>query len=82
MLVIAFAVNSLYSMGSCQNQASIKTIDETGGKDSRIGFSSSLILFAANIISFPDLPAECGFNRISIGSNIPAAPSTITINRY
>jgi hypothetical protein len=24
------------------------------------GFSSSLVLLAANIISFPDLPAECG----------------------
>jgi hypothetical protein len=33
MLVIAFAVNNIYSVGSCQQQASIKTIDETGGND-------------------------------------------------
>jgi hypothetical protein len=39
LLIIAFAVNSVYSVGSCQKQASIKTIDEMDGKDSRIRFS-------------------------------------------
>ena len=39
LLIIAFAVNSVYSVGSCQKQASIKMIDEMGGKDSQIRFS-------------------------------------------
>jgi hypothetical protein len=39
LLIIALVVNSVYSVGSCQKQASIKMIDEMGGKDSRIRFS-------------------------------------------
>jgi hypothetical protein len=39
ILVIAFAVTNVYSEGSCHSQASIKTIDETGGKDSLVRFS-------------------------------------------
>jgi hypothetical protein len=39
LLIIALVVNSVYSVRSCQKQASIKTIDEMGGKDSRIRFS-------------------------------------------
>jgi hypothetical protein len=33
LLIIAFAVKSSYSVGSCQKQASIGIIDETGGRD-------------------------------------------------
>jgi hypothetical protein len=33
LLIIAFAVKSSYSVGSCQKQASIRIIDETGGRD-------------------------------------------------
>jgi hypothetical protein len=39
LLIIIFAVKSYYSVGSCHNQASIKTIDETGGKDYFVRFS-------------------------------------------
>ena len=33
ILIVAFAVKSSYSVGSCQKQASIRIIDETGGRD-------------------------------------------------
>jgi hypothetical protein len=33
LLIVAFAVKSSYSVGSCQKQASIRIIDETGGRD-------------------------------------------------
>jgi uncharacterized membrane protein len=36
LLIIAFAVISFYSVGSCQKQASIRIVDETGGKDYKI----------------------------------------------
>ena len=39
LLIIAFAMKNTYSVGSCHNQASIKTIDETGGKDYFARFS-------------------------------------------
>jgi hypothetical protein len=39
LLIIAFAVISSDFKGSCHNQASIKTIDETGGKDYFVRFS-------------------------------------------
>ncbi len=33
LLIVAFAVKSSYSVGSCQKSASIRIIDETGGRD-------------------------------------------------
>jgi hypothetical protein len=36
LLIIALAVKSSYSVGSCQKQASIRIVDETGGKDYKI----------------------------------------------
>jgi hypothetical protein len=35
LLIIAFVVKSSYSVGSCQKQASISFIDESGGRDSK-----------------------------------------------
>jgi hypothetical protein len=40
LIVTAFAVKSSYSIGSCQKQASIRIIDETGGYDPKIRFIS------------------------------------------
>jgi hypothetical protein len=41
LLIIAFAVKTTYSEGSCQKQSSIKIIDETGGNDSQIAFTGN-----------------------------------------
>jgi hypothetical protein len=41
LLIVAFAVKTTYSEGSCQKQSSIKIIDETGGNDSQIAFTGN-----------------------------------------